>query len=151
VILQNLSRIDTNLKIYGIPIGYFDNISVTSQTEVSMKIANLDTTPKIRMNMEGAENVQKQIPISGQDGSPSYAFRVFTIEPGGHTPYHTHAFEHLNYIIEGAGVVVMSTGEERPVKQGDFVLVLPGEKHQYKNTSASSPFVMICAVPKEYE
>jgi quercetin dioxygenase-like cupin family protein len=116
-----------------------------------MKITNLDTTPKIRMNMEGAENVQKQIPISGQDGSPSYAFRVFTIEPGGHTPYHTHAFEHLNYIIEGAGVVVMATGEEKPVKQGDFVLVLPGEKHQYKNTSASSPFVMICAVPKEYE
>jgi quercetin dioxygenase-like cupin family protein len=63
----------------------------------------------------------------------------------------THAFEHLNYIIEGAGVVVMATGEEKPVKQGDFVLVLPGEKHQYKNNSASSPFVMICAVPKEYE
>ena len=100
-----------------------------------MKITNLDTTPKIRMNMEGAENVQKQIPISGQDGSPSYAFRVFTTDPGGHTPYHAHAFEHLNYIIEGEGVVVMATGEERPVKKGDFVLVLPGEKHQYKNTS----------------
>jgi quercetin dioxygenase-like cupin family protein len=116
-----------------------------------MKITNLDTTPKIRMNMEGASNVKKQLPISSQDSSPTFSFRVFTIEPGGHTPYHTHAFEHLNYIIEGEGAVVMATGEGRPVKQGDFVLVLPGEKHQYKNTSASSPFVMICAVPKEYE
>jgi quercetin dioxygenase-like cupin family protein len=116
-----------------------------------MKITNLAITPKTRMNMEGAENVHKQIPISGQDGSPAYAFRVFTIEPEGHTPYHTHAFEHLNYIIEGEGAVVMATGEERPVKKGDFVLVLPGEKHQYRNKSASEPFMMICAVPKEYE
>jgi quercetin dioxygenase-like cupin family protein len=30
-------------------------------------------------------------------------------------------------------------------------MVLPDEKHQYKNTSAKSPVVMICAVPKEYE
>lgn len=116
-----------------------------------MKITNLESTPKTVMTMEGASNVQKQIPISAQDGSPSYAFRVFTIAPNGHTPYHTHAFEHLNYIIEGEGAVVMATGEEKPVKKGDFVLVLPGEKHQYKNVSADSPFVMVCAVPKEYE
>ena len=37
------------------------------------------------------------------------------------------------------------------VKKGDFALILPGETHQYKNTSDSKPFVMICAVPKEYE
>ena len=30
-------------------------------------------------------------------------------------------------------------------------LVLPGETHQYRNTSNDSPMVMICAVPKEYE
>jgi quercetin dioxygenase-like cupin family protein len=116
-----------------------------------MKIIDLDSTPKTMMAMEGAENVQKQIPISSHDGSPAYAFRVFTIGPKGHTPYHTHPFEHLNYIIEGEGSVVMASGEEKPVEQGDFVLVLPGEKHQYRNKSASSPFVMICAVPKEYE
>jgi hypothetical protein len=37
------------------------------------------------------------------------------------------------------------------VKKGDFVLVLPDEKHQYKNRSSKTPFMMICAVPKEYE
>jgi quercetin dioxygenase-like cupin family protein len=119
--------------------------------EVVMKITSLDVTQKIEMNMEGAEKVQKQIPISSKDGSPSYAFRVFTIAPNGHTPYHTHSFEHLNYIIEGDGAVVLASGEEKPLKKGDFVLVLPGEKHQYKNISPSSPFVMICAVPKDYE
>ncbi len=116
-----------------------------------MKITNLENTVKTEVTMEGANKVKKQLPLSSQDGSPTFSFRVFTIEPNGHTPYHTHAFEHLNYIIEGEGAVVMTTGEEMPVKKGDFVLVLPGEKHQYKNKSATSPFVMICAVPKEYE
>lgn len=116
-----------------------------------MKITRLDSVDKKTMSMEGAKNVLKQVPVSKEDGSPLMSVRVFTIEPGGHTPYHTHNFEHVNYIIEGAGALVTESGEERPVKQGDFALVLPGEKHQYKNLSSDKPFVMICAVPKEYE
>jgi quercetin dioxygenase-like cupin family protein len=116
-----------------------------------MKTIQLDQIAKSKMAMEGAKDVYKQLPISKADGTPSFSFRVFTIEPGGHTPYHTHEFEHLNYIIEGQGVLVNEAGEERPVKKGDFALVLPGEKHQYRNASADQPFLMICAVPKEYE
>ncbi|MCX5816229.1 MAG: cupin domain-containing protein [Proteobacteria bacterium] len=116
-----------------------------------MKITNLDKVEKVKLNIEGAKNTYKQIPISMGDGSPAYSFRVFTIEPNGHTPYHQHAFEHLNYIIEGNGAVVMENGSERPVKKGDFALILPGETHQYRNKSADKPFVLICAVPKEYE
>ncbi len=116
-----------------------------------MKINSLDTVEKVKMNMAGAMGAYKQIPISKTDGTPAYSFRVFTIEPDGHTPYHQHAFEHLNYIIEGDGAVVMEDGTERPVRKGDFVLILPDEVHQYKNKSADKPFVLICAVPKEYE
>jgi len=46
---------------------------------------------------------------------------------------------------------VEENGREHEVKKGDFVLVLPDEKHQYKNRSLKAPFIMICAVPKEYE
>jgi quercetin dioxygenase-like cupin family protein len=116
-----------------------------------MKIISLDNIKKTEMDMEGAYKVQKQLPLSRADGSPTFSFRVFTIEPGGHTPYHTHPNEHMNYIIEGNGVLVTETGEEREVKKGDFALVLPNEKHQYKNKSATEPMIMICAVPKEYE
>ena len=116
-----------------------------------MKTFPLDQVAKSKMAMEGAKDVYKQLPISKADGTPSFSFRVFTIEPGGHTPYHAHEFEHLNYIIEGQGVLVNEAGKESPVKKGDFALVLPGEKHQYRNTSADHPFLMICAVPKEYE
>ena len=116
-----------------------------------MKICNLETTKKLPADMEGAEKVYKQVPISKDDGSPTFSFRVFTIEPDGHTPFHEHVFEHLNYIIEGNGVIVTENGEEFEVKKGDFALVLPQEKHQYKNKSKNKPLVMICAVPKEYE
>ena len=116
-----------------------------------MKITNLDKVEKTKMTMEGAKDTYKQIPISKNDGTPTVSFRVFTIEPGGHTPYHIHAFEHINYIISGNGALVTETGEEHPVKKGDFALVLPNEKHQYKNKSDTEPFIVICAVPKEYE
>ena len=100
--------------------------------------------------MEGADKVFKQIPLSRQNGVPTYSFRVFTIEPGGHTTLHSHPFEHMNYIIEGKGNLFFN-GKRYNVTEGDFALVLPGEEHQYSNTSADEPMVMICAVPKEYE
>jgi quercetin dioxygenase-like cupin family protein len=116
-----------------------------------MFIRSLAATPKIRPVMEGAEGVTKQLPVGSADGTPSFSVRVFTIAVGGHTPYHSHPFEHINYVIEGEGVVVDEAGAQTPVKRGDFGLILPDEKHQYRNTSATSDLVMICAVPKEYE
>ena len=81
--------------------------------------------------------------------NPSFSFRVFTIEPaGGHTPYHTHEFEHLNCFIEGRVALVNEAGKEMHVKQGDFALVLPGEKHQYRNNSADRPLTLICATQR---
>ncbi len=116
-----------------------------------MKITKLAKLEKAMVTMEGAKDVWKQVPISKEDGSPGFSFRVFTIEPNGHTPYHTHPFEHLNFIINGHGVMVNEKNEEREISAGDFALVLPDEKHQYKNKSEKEPLVMICAVPIDYE
>ena len=115
-----------------------------------MHITNLEQVKKTVPSMEGARGIYKQIPISKADGTPAFSFRVFTIEPGGNTPLHKHPFEHMNYVIEGKGAVISDSGK-RELKQGDFILVLPGETHQYRNESASGPLVIICAVPKEYE
>jgi quercetin dioxygenase-like cupin family protein len=113
-------------------------------------ITQLDKVEKTVPDMKGAEGVFKQIPLSKADGVPAFSFRVFTIKPGGHTPLHKHAFEHLNYIIEGNGALVSDT-RENAIKKGDFCLVLPGEMHQFKNSSKSQDLLLICAVPKEYE
>ena len=115
-----------------------------------MKVTNLETAEKTALTMEGARGVAKQVPLSARDGSPAFSFRVFTIEPGGHTPYHTHPFEHLNYVIEGEGALVKESGETAALHAGDFALVLPGEKHQYRNTG-DKPLVFMCMVPSSYE
>jgi quercetin dioxygenase-like cupin family protein len=115
-----------------------------------MYITSLDKVEKTIPDMAGAKRIFKQIPISRESGTPTFAFRVFTIEPGGHTPLHDHPFEHLNYIIEGNGRIVAGNLEHE-LKKGDFVMVPPGETHQYRNPSSSGPLIMICAVPKEYE
>jgi quercetin dioxygenase-like cupin family protein len=116
-----------------------------------MKIISLDKVPKSKVQMEGALNAWKQIPLSREDGAPVFAFRVFTVEPGGFTPYHRHPYEHMNYIIEGEGVLVDEAGNKKSLKAGDFAIVLPDEKHQYRNVSENKPFKMICGVPKEFE
>ena len=116
-----------------------------------MKITSLEKVEKRELVVEGAKNAQKQIPLSASDGTPSFSFRVFTIGPGGHTPFHAHPFEHLNYVIDGEGALVTEAGKERPVSKGDFVLILPNEQHRYRNRADDRPFVIICAVPKQYE
>ena len=115
-----------------------------------MYVTKLDKVEKTIIGMEGAKGVCKQIPLSKKDGVPTFSFRVFTIEPGGHTPFHQHEFEHMNYVVKGEGTLV---GEDREheLREGDFALVLAGEKHQYRNSSGNQDLVIICAVPKEHE
>ena len=116
-----------------------------------MKIISINQVKKDKVHMDGAHGAWKQIPISREDGAPVYAYRVFTVEPGGHTPYHQHSYEHMNYIIEGEGALIDEAGKQIKLTKGDFALVMPNEKHQYRNTSPEKSFVMICGVPKEFE
>ena len=116
-----------------------------------MKIIPLSDVPAAPVDMDGAAGVIKQLPIGSRDGSPSFSFRVFTLAPGGHTPFHSHEWEHINYAISGEGVIVDPDGSRRPFAAGDFALVPPDETHQYRNASDTDDFVMICAVPAAYE
>jgi quercetin dioxygenase-like cupin family protein len=116
-----------------------------------MKIISIDQVEKKKVRMEGATGAWKQLPLGGYDGVPVYSYRVFTLEPGGYTPYHSHPYEHMNFIIDGQGVLVNEAGEEQQLKPGDFALVNPNEKHQYRNKSTDKEFKMICGVPKEFE
>jgi quercetin dioxygenase-like cupin family protein len=116
-----------------------------------MKIIGIDKVEKTKVMMEGAAGAWKQLPLGKSDGSPVYSYRVFTLEPGGNTPFHSHPYEHMNFVIEGQGVLVNEAGQEQPLNTGDFALVYPDEKHQYRNNSPDHVFRMICGVPKEFE
>ena len=115
-----------------------------------MHVTRLDEVERTIPEMEGAKGVSKQTPLSREDGAPTFSFRVFTIEPGGHTPLHAHSFEHMNYVISGEGTVV-ANDREYEIGEGHFALVMPGEKHQFRNTSEKLSLVVICAVPREHE
>jgi len=115
-----------------------------------MYVTRLDKVEKTILAREGAKGVYKQVPLSRKDGVPTFSFRVFTIEPGGHTPFHQHEFEHMNYVINGEGILV-AEDQEHELRKGDFALILPGEKHQFKNSSENQNLLIICAVPREYE
>ena len=54
----------------------------------------------------------------------------------------SEAIVHMTYIIEGQGALVNEEGEEQPLNAGDFALVDPSEKHQYRN-KGDQPFKMI--------
>ena len=115
-----------------------------------MKVVSLNTVDKTPVNLPGAAKAFRQLPLGSRDGAPTFSMRVFTVQPGGHTPFHAHESEHLNYVISGQGELMSETGGT-PIGPGDFALVLPNEKHQYRNTSAEQDLVLICAVPKQYE
>lgn len=94
----------------------------------------------------GASKVTRRVVISPEDGAPNFIMRVFEIEPGGHTPYHTHTFEHEIFVKSGAGILVFE-GKDYPVKPGNVVFIQGNEKHQFRNTGQEL-LEIICLIPK---
>ena len=95
---------------------------------------------------QGIKGVGMKVVISETEGAPNFVMRVFEIEPGGHTPYHTHDWEHEIYVLEGSGVVRQGK-REHPLRKDSFALVVPGEEHQFIN-KGDGVFRFICVVPK---
>ena len=98
--------------------------------------------------MDGAKDVEMQVVIGPDEGSANMTMRLFTVAPGGHTPYHDHDFEHVVRAIAGKGVVVDAQGEQHELAPGQSVFVEPGEKHQFANPSAE-PFLFTCTISNQ--
>lgn len=94
---------------------------------------------------DAVKGVAGRILIGQADGAPNFCMRMFEIAPGGHTPRHTHAWEHEMFYHSGSGEV-FGGGTWNPVGPGSVVLVEPNEEHQIRNTG-SEPLVLICLVP----
>lgn len=99
------------------------------------------------VDMEGAKKVRMRMVIGPDAGAPHFYMRIFEVGEGGQTPYHTHDFEHENYIMDGEGELVFPDGSTEPLRPGDIVFVPPNIKHQYRN-AGNKTFRFICLVPK---
>ena len=103
-------------------------------------------TKTVDLSGKGMSGVSKNIVIGPQDGYDGFC-RVFTVQAGGNTPYHNHAWWHANYVLEGEGKVIIE-GTEHPVKKGSVAYIESGKTHQFVNTG-SKPLRFICLVPPE--
>jgi len=114
-----------------------------------MFVGHLKDIEKKKISGEGIKNVTKQVPIGAKEGWRENVLRVFTIGPGGHTPNHSHDWEHVNYVISGRGTLEID-GKKHELPAGSFAFVPPNQKHQYSNTGKED-FVMVCIVPARGE
>lgn len=110
-----------------------------------MKIERSSNIKKSPVEMEGAKNVDIRWLISKDDGAENFSLRMFEIQPGGHTPLHTHLQEHEVFILEGQGTFVFE-GQEHSFGAEHIIFVPPNKEHRFMNTG-DSPLRMLCIIP----
>lgn len=102
---------------------------------------------KTQVIKEGVKDVSIRWLIGEDSGAPNFYLRLFEVEPGGHSPFHTHPWEHEVFIVEGKGQI--NTGKQSlPIESGSFALVLPGEEHQFENTGDTT-LKFLCIIPTD--
>ena len=110
-----------------------------------MKIEKSSNIAKAPVQVEGAKDVDIRWLISKQDGARNFAMRMFEIQPGGHTPLHTHPEEHEVFVLEGRGTFVYE-GREHPFEAEHVIFVPADKKHRFRNTG-DSLLRMLCIIP----
>ena len=110
-----------------------------------MKIEQSSNITKVAVEAEGAKDVDIRWLISKDDGANNFAMRMFELQPGGHTPLHTHLHEHEVFVLEGRGAFVYE-GQEHPFSPEYVIFVPAGSEHQFKNTG-DSILRMLCLIP----
>jgi len=113
-----------------------------------MKIYNYQDI-KAKDAEEGASKLTVRRLIAKETGAENFAMRLFEMEAGGHSPFHSHPWEHEVFILEGEGLAIGEEGQ-REFTAGDVIFIPPNEKHQLKNTGEKT-VKFLCLVPYTHE
>lgn len=111
-----------------------------SSTPIVRRAEEIDYHP-----VDAAEGLEKGVLVDERDGTPTFALRRFTLEPGAEVPKHTNAVEHEQYVLAGRYTVGID-GEEYVVEPGDVLYIPAGTVHWYRN-DGEDPGAFICGVP----
>ncbi len=112
-----------------------------------MPVKHMDDIKGKVLSGADLQGVTKWIALSPRDGWDGWVMRVLEVEPGGFTPFHTHGWPHINYILEGTGVLT-SDGEQHRIRPGSVAYVDGMGEHNFKN-DGDVPLRFICIVPEE--
>lgn len=94
---------------------------------------------------QGAERATIREVFTAETGAPTFAMRIFELEPGGCTPKHAHPWEHEVFVLEGRGDVEGPDGHT-PLSPGTAVFVPPGELHSFRS-APDERLKFICLIP----
>lgn len=109
-----------------------------------MKVINYREVKAIKAE-EGAQDVKLRWLITKDDGAENFAMRLFEVESKGYTPFHSHAWEHEVFILEGKGKIKIED-KEREFGKGDVIFIPGNVKHQFKNTEEKR-VKFLCLIP----
>jgi quercetin dioxygenase-like cupin family protein len=114
--------------------------------EKTIRALIVDDERLARKDLRSLLSEHATIEVIGEaDSAPNFAMRQFEVAPGGHTPRHSHPYEHEVFVLEGEGMVSEKDAEHR-LRAGDVVYVKPNEVHQFRNTG-SKPLKFLCLIP----
>ncbi len=119
--------------------------SLAQEREYFMKIVHYEQIEATPVQQEGAVGCKIRCLVGEPDGAPSFSMRQFEVAPSGHTPKHTHGYEHEVFILEGSGVAVEGD-REHPIRAGSVIYVPPNQLHQFRNTGPGA-LKFICLIP----
>lgn len=111
-----------------------------------MIVSHESNVKEISINNDEVKNVLKKTLINPENGWEGYALRIFEMS-NGNTPKHTHPWPHINYILEGRGILHLD-GEDHELRAGSFAYVPSNKLHQFRS-AGDEPFKFICIVPEE--
>ncbi len=110
-----------------------------------MTIKAIDSLAPRPVAMEGASDVSMRMLIGPQDGAATFHMRHFELQPGGHTPHHSHDYEHEVLVLKGRLLACSDAGEQE-VGPRSVVWVPANETHQFRNPF-DEPAEFICLIP----
>lgn len=111
-----------------------------------MFIKSSESVKKEEMHLDGIKNSKMQWLIAEKDGAEHFFMRMVIIGTDGIVPLHNHPYVHEIYVVKGNGAVLLE-GEEKPMKEGDFVFVEGDLVHGFKNTGTDD-LKFICCINK---
>jgi len=112
-----------------------------------MIVGNINDLTGSDINNSEAKLTTMKVLVSPAEGWEDYVMRAVEVGETGYTPKHSHPWQHINYIIEGEGEIMID-GKINKVSAGAYAFIPPNSLHQFRNVG-SGIFKFICIVPKE--
>lgn len=110
-----------------------------------MKVINAEEVIPVVMNNDRVKNVSGRVLIGKADGADNFCMRMFEVGRQGHTPRHSHEWEHEIFVHGGRGKVFIED-QWHEMAKGTAVFIPANVEHQIQNTG-DSPLTFICLVP----